>query len=303
VTPRREGRIRTPRLSAELRERETVKPLELFFDLVFVLGFTQCTALMAAQPTWSGIGRGMLALAVIWWAWVCYAWLTSVVEPEEGSVRLVMLAAMAGLLVVALCVLQAFGDRALGFAVASGAVRLGHIALYLIASRDSPGLRRWVLTFAISTVMVTGLLVGASFVGGGVQAAFWMVAILLEWVGAAIFGVTEWRLVPGHFASRLSHAPNQHATPPGRPLPQELGADDGIRTMHSARVDGQIEGQTRTSVPSGWRFEPNQRVARLGAWGSESQRNCHAQERCRNGCGILARARVLVVEKGVQLGL
>jgi len=50
--------------------RETVKPLELFFDLVFVLAFTQCTALMAAQPNWSGIGRGMLALAVIWWAWV-----------------------------------------------------------------------------------------------------------------------------------------------------------------------------------------------------------------------------------------
>jgi hypothetical protein len=40
-----------------LRRRETVKPLELFFDLVFVLGFTQCTALMAANPNWSGIGQ------------------------------------------------------------------------------------------------------------------------------------------------------------------------------------------------------------------------------------------------------
>jgi hypothetical protein len=40
----------------------------------------------------------VFALAVIWWAWVCYAWLTSVVEPDEGSVRLVMLTAMAGLL-------------------------------------------------------------------------------------------------------------------------------------------------------------------------------------------------------------
>ena len=135
------------RLRVELRDIETVKPLELFFDLVFVLGFTQCTALMAAQPTWSGIGRGMLTLAVIWWAWVCYAWLTSLIDPEEGSVRLVMFAAMAGLLIVALCVPEAFGDRALGFAVAYGVVRVGHIALYSIASRDDPELRRWVVGF------------------------------------------------------------------------------------------------------------------------------------------------------------
>ena len=79
---------RRSRLGIEARDRETVKPLELFFDLVFVLGFTQCTALMAAQPDWSGIGRGMLALAVIWWAWVCYAWLTSLIDPEEGRFAL-----------------------------------------------------------------------------------------------------------------------------------------------------------------------------------------------------------------------
>ena len=43
------------RLRAEPRQRDTVKPLELFFDLVFVLGFTQCTALMAAEGSWIGI--------------------------------------------------------------------------------------------------------------------------------------------------------------------------------------------------------------------------------------------------------
>src|SRR5919106_1374272 len=101
------ARPRVPRISPELREQETVKPLELFFDLVFVLGFTQCTALMAEQGTWEGIGRGMLVLAVLWWAWAGYAWLTSVIDPEEGSVRVVMIAAMAGLLVVALCVPEA----------------------------------------------------------------------------------------------------------------------------------------------------------------------------------------------------
>jgi low temperature requirement protein LtrA len=87
-----------------------VVPLELFFDLVFVLALTQCTALMADDPTWAGLARGLLVLGVLWWSWVGFSWLTSVVDPEEGAVRLVMFAAMAAMLVVGLAVLEAFGD-------------------------------------------------------------------------------------------------------------------------------------------------------------------------------------------------
>src|SRR5213594_4821307 len=68
---------RAPRLTAALREGERVMPLELFFDLVFVLAITQCTALMFHQPTWSGLAQGMLVLGVLWWSWTGYAWLTS----------------------------------------------------------------------------------------------------------------------------------------------------------------------------------------------------------------------------------
>ena len=202
MTLRRTSGEHPPRLGLELRERESVKPLELFFDLVFVLGFTQCTALMAAEASWAGIGRGMLVLAVLWWAWVCFAWLTSLIEPEEGLVRLVMLAAATGLLIVALCVPEAFGDRGLSFAIAYGLVRLAQIALYALARRDGTGIRRWMLGFAINTSIVIGLLVGASFVNGGVQAMLWVAAILIDWCVSPLFGVTEWRLVPAHFAER-----------------------------------------------------------------------------------------------------
>ena len=53
----------------------------------------------------------MLVLGLLWWAWVGYAWLTSVVDPEEGAVRLAMFAAMAAFLVAALCVPDAFDER------------------------------------------------------------------------------------------------------------------------------------------------------------------------------------------------
>ena len=158
-----------PRINAESRFEERVKPLELFFDLVFVLAFTQCTALMSAMPTWEGVGRAMLVLGVLWWAWVGYAWLTSVVDPEEGGVRIAMFAAIAGLLVVGLCVPEAFGDRALPFAIAYALVRAGQIVLFLIAARDDPNLRRSVVGLAVSTTLGVGLLVGAAFVDGGAQ--------------------------------------------------------------------------------------------------------------------------------------
>src|SRR3954469_15536490 len=127
---------RAPRLSAVRREGERVTPLELFFDLVFVLAITQCTALMFHHPTWTGLGQGVLVLGVLWWSWVGYAWLTSIVDPEEGAVRFVMFAAMAAFLIVAITVPQAFDTLALEFALAYGAVRGAHIALFLLASRD-----------------------------------------------------------------------------------------------------------------------------------------------------------------------
>ena len=127
MTPRFARAKENLRLRAEPRQRDTVKPLELFFDLVFVLGFTQCTALMAAEGSWLGLLRGCMALTLLWWAWAGYAWLTNVIDPEEGSVRIVMFAAMSALVVAALAVPDSFGDRGLTFAIAYGVVRLAHV--------------------------------------------------------------------------------------------------------------------------------------------------------------------------------
>ena len=46
-----------------------VTPLELFFDLTFVFAMTQVTILLADDPTWGGVLRGMLVVAALWWAW------------------------------------------------------------------------------------------------------------------------------------------------------------------------------------------------------------------------------------------
>ena len=193
---------RAHRLSAAMREGERVLPLELFFDLVFVLALTQCTALMAGNPTWSGLAEGMLVLGVLWWSWTGYTWLTSVVDPEEGTVRLAIFGAMAALLVVALCVPHAFGDRALLFACAYAAVRAAHIALFVVASRDDPSLRRSVGGLAVSTAIGASLLIGGAFAATGLQIGLWTLALGLDMVGPFLFGAEGWKLAPGHFAER-----------------------------------------------------------------------------------------------------
>ncbi|MGH2855504.1 MAG: low temperature requirement protein A [Solirubrobacteraceae bacterium] len=191
-----------PRVRAVLRQSERVTPLELFFDLVFVLALTQCTTLIVHHPHWLGVGEGLLVLAVLWWSWVGYAWLTSVVDPEEGAVRLAIFAAMAALLVAALCVPGAFGAEALLFACAYGVVRGAHIMLFRLASRDDPQLRRSVAGLAVSTALGVGLLVAAAFTGGVARGALWVAAVALDMGGPYLFGADGWRLAPGHFAER-----------------------------------------------------------------------------------------------------
>jgi low temperature requirement protein LtrA len=194
-----QARLR-PRLRAG--EEEQVTPLELFFDLVFVLAITQCTALMSHNPTWSGLAQGLLVLGMLWWAWVGYAWLTSVVDPEEGAVRLVIFGAMAALLIVALCVPQAFGELGLVFAIAYGLVRVAQIGLFILASPDDDALRHSVLGLAISTAIAVTLLLVASLFNGTTQGAIWALALFLDLAGPYLIPPEGWRLHADHFAER-----------------------------------------------------------------------------------------------------
>jgi low temperature requirement protein LtrA len=109
---------------------------------------------------------------------------------------------MAALLLVALSLPEAFGDGALKLALAYCAVRAGHIALFVVASRDDPRLRHSVADLAGGTAGACALLVGGSFLDPGGQAAVWAVALALDLAVPYFFGSEGWRLVPGHFAER-----------------------------------------------------------------------------------------------------
>jgi low temperature requirement protein LtrA len=81
-------------------------------------------------------------------------------------------------------------------------VRVAHIALFMIASRDDPDFRSSVVGLAISTAIASGLLVGASFADGWLQGGLWALALALDMGGPFFFGAAGWRIASHHFAER-----------------------------------------------------------------------------------------------------
>ncbi len=188
-------------MSTDAAGEKRVEPLELFFDLVFVFALTQVTARMADDATWAGLGRGLLILAAVWWAWAAYAWLTNEADPARASVRLVTFAALIAMLVASLAIPGAFEDDALVFALAYLVVRVLHVALFAAAS-DAVSVRAAARALAPTAIGAPALLVAASAFDGAAQTAIWLLALALDYAGGALRGIDGWRLSPGHFAER-----------------------------------------------------------------------------------------------------
>jgi low temperature requirement protein LtrA len=187
-------------LHAEREQRVT--PLELFFDLVFVFAFTQVTTVLSDNPTWSGLGHGLLILGVLWWAWAAYAWLTNTVDAEVGAVWAAMLVAMAAMFVAALTVPDAFGSHGVLFGVAFLIVNAMHLTLYALSARGDPDLLAAVLRIAPSALLGAALIIVAGFVGGGLKPILWLAALAVGYVGPLVRRSSGWRVEPTHFVER-----------------------------------------------------------------------------------------------------
>jgi low temperature requirement protein LtrA len=179
-----------------------VSPLELFFDLVFVFGFTQVTTVLADNPTWSGLGHALLILGALWWVWAAYAWLTNTVDPGEGAVWGAVLIAMAAMFVAALAVPHAFGRHGVVFGVAFLIVNVMYLALYALAARGDRDLLAAILRTAPSALVGTALILAAGFVHGGLRPVLWLAALAVGLFGPLLGGTSGWHVQPAHFVER-----------------------------------------------------------------------------------------------------
>ena len=178
-----------------------VTPRELFFDLVFVFAFTQVATLLSDDPTFAGIGRGVLVLAALWWTWSAYAWLTNTVDPEEEVVGAALLIALIAMFVAALVVPGVFEGDGVLFGAAFVVVWAMHTALYALAGRGSRDLLGAVLRLAPWTMLGAILILVAGFTDGA-RVWLWVAALACAYVGGVVSGSTGWRVHPSHFAER-----------------------------------------------------------------------------------------------------
>jgi low temperature requirement protein LtrA len=153
-------------------ERSTT-PVELLWDLVFVFAVTLVTTLLSHDLSWSGLGRAMLVLALMWWAW-------------SARVR----------------------SRRHAVAATYALVRLLHLGLYIDASRRGNASLAAIAGFAVTVAIGMALLVGGSFASGTLRIILWVAAAAIDYAGPA--WLTQERLrglqrvAAAHFAKRYS---------------------------------------------------------------------------------------------------
>ncbi|MEU4368674.1 low temperature requirement protein A [Micromonospora chersina] len=216
-------RRRHRRLHAQIgptHEHGGVTPKELFFDLVFVYAFLQVAALMADDPTWSGLVRGLLVLAVLWQGWCAYAWLAAEVRAENAVVRLVMVLVVALTAMITLASPQALDDSRDGlpgplvFVACYAAIRLLHLASFGLVAWQDPGWRTPPVRAATPTLVALGLMLVAALLPlpvGDVRqfspprVALWVLAIAVDVLGNARVGVRHLSVRSAeHWADRHS---------------------------------------------------------------------------------------------------
>ncbi|MGW0766600.1 low temperature requirement protein A [Streptomyces sp. NPDC002676] len=149
------------RLTARGRDEahRVSSPLELFFDLCFVVAVAQAGVQLVNAVAEGHAGTGILNYAMlffaIWWAWMNFTWFASAYDNDDALYRAVTLVQIAGVLVLAAGVSRAFEHHDflivwLGYVI----MRLPMAAQWLRAARSATGAERtMVLRYACGVLL------------------------------------------------------------------------------------------------------------------------------------------------------
>ena len=182
-------------------------PLELIFDLVFVVAVAQASAALHHGLGAGHVGESVIAYAAaffaLWWAWMNFTWFASAYDNDDVPYRLTVFTLMTGALIFASGV-PAFVHGDLRIGVAGYVVmRLAMIALWLRAARHDAPRRRCAQRYALGIFLSQCLWVALMFTPASwLMPGFVVIAICecLVPVWAERAGSTTWHA--GHIAER-----------------------------------------------------------------------------------------------------
>jgi low temperature requirement protein LtrA len=137
----------------------TATPLELLFDLCFVVAVAQAAGALhhdlAAGRIAHGLVSYLLVFFAIWWAWVNFTWFASAYDTDDVAYRLLTFVQIAGVLVVTAGVPSAFDAMDFSIMVIGYVImRIALVAQWLRVAREDPGRRGTALRFAIGISLI-----------------------------------------------------------------------------------------------------------------------------------------------------
>jgi low temperature requirement protein LtrA len=176
-----------------------VSTLELFFDLVFVYTITQLSETLAEDLSFGTLGNVLLILFVVWWMYSGYAWLTNAVAPNTSTRRTLLLTGMAGFLVMALAIPEAFGEYGWLFGISYLVVNLVHSALF---STAGPTARKALRMLAPLNVTAALLVLAGGLVPEPWRHILWVAAPLVQISASYLHRIDLHTIAAGHFVER-----------------------------------------------------------------------------------------------------
>ena len=192
-------------------------PLELLFDLTFVVAFgiaaDELAGYLADGQIWPAIGAFVFATFAVSWAWINYSWFASAYDNDDWVFRLATMVQMVGVIVLALGLEPAFASIVAGDTLNNGVMVAGYVVmrvpmvfLWAQVARDNPE-RRPAASVYIWTISVSQVFwVVLAIVDLPIETTFAiaLVLIAIEVSGPFIAerrrGGTPWH--PHHIAER-----------------------------------------------------------------------------------------------------
>jgi low temperature requirement protein LtrA len=198
-------------------QQRAATPLELLFDLTFVVAFgaagNELAHALAEDHVTSGlIGFGFAMFAVCW-AWINFSWFSSAYDTDDWEFRLLTMVQMAGVLIFALGLPEMFesvdagGSIDIRLMVAGYVVmRVAMVGQWLRVMREDPERRECARTYVVTLIGSQAGWVALAFAGAPIGTFFLLalVLILIETAGPVVaetrWGGTPWH--PHHIAER-----------------------------------------------------------------------------------------------------
>jgi low temperature requirement protein LtrA len=140
-------------------EHRAATPLELLFDLCFVVAVAQAAGALHHDVVEGQVGHAVLSYLVvffaIWWPWVNFTWFASAYDTDDVLYRIATFVQITGVLVVSAGVPSAFEQLDFRIMVVGYVImRIALVSQWLRVARENPARRRTALRFAAAIALI-----------------------------------------------------------------------------------------------------------------------------------------------------